>query len=163
MHSHIINSRVNTNKMGFCALNAVFWAATAGFVGGMASPAAAQARGMTAHGQYMAKKQEKVRCDTRRSLAHLAFFFYPLFSFLTCLISRCYPDSPLNHRRQPQHTQQEAVAQAVAAAEAAKVRITGTFHSRCPFVREGPFRFRKSETRLLHRYTRTRINTTHNN
>ena len=46
--------------MGFCALNGMFWAATAGFVGGMVT-CPPEARAMTAHGQYMAKKRDKVR------------------------------------------------------------------------------------------------------
>ena len=75
-HCSHINSRVNTNKMGFCALNGIFWAATAGFVGGMASPAAAQARGMTAHGKYMAKKQEKVRVTHNVHLLTRLFFIH---------------------------------------------------------------------------------------
>ena len=45
--------------MGFCALNGMFWAATAGFVGGIVT-CPPEARAMTAHGQYMAKKRDKV-------------------------------------------------------------------------------------------------------
>jgi len=49
--------------MGFCALNAMFWVSTAGFVGGMAmAPPAARAD--TAHGRYMAKKRAQVRVAT---------------------------------------------------------------------------------------------------
>lgn len=49
-------------EMGFCALNAMFWVATAGFAGGMYA-APAEARAMSAHGQRMAKKREQVRAS----------------------------------------------------------------------------------------------------
>ena len=46
--------------MGFCALNAMYWVATAGFVGGMVM-APAEARAESVHGRRMKKKEEKVR------------------------------------------------------------------------------------------------------
>jgi hypothetical protein len=46
--------------MVFCALNAMYFVATAGFVTGM-YVAPPEARAMSAHGQRMAKKREKVR------------------------------------------------------------------------------------------------------
>ena len=46
--------------MGFCALTAMFWVSTAGFVGGMAmAPPAARAE--SAHGKFMAKRRQEVR------------------------------------------------------------------------------------------------------
>jgi len=44
--------------MVFCALNAMYFVATAGFVTGM-YVAPPEARAMSAHGQRMAKKREK--------------------------------------------------------------------------------------------------------
>ena len=46
--------------MGFCALNGLFWASAAGWVGGMAM-APPSARAETAHARFMAKRRAQVR------------------------------------------------------------------------------------------------------
>jgi hypothetical protein len=77
----------------------MYWAATAGFVGGMACPAAASARGMTAHGKYMSKKRAEV-CNF--------FYFLVIIHSLTSVL--------------PLHSQ-AAVAQAVLDAEEAAKKV----------------------------------------
>lgn len=104
-HTFVAHARQPpTTTMGFCALNGMFWAAAAGFVGGMVS-CPPEARAMTAHGQFMAKKKEKVRLATEDTAPILFIYFYS-YTFHSCkfahihiffVTSSCYPFS--THRR----------------------------------------------------------------
>ena len=62
------STTVHATAMGFCALNAMFWVSTAGFVGGMAmAPPAARAE--SAHGKFMAKRRQEVRVTIESVIA----------------------------------------------------------------------------------------------